>query len=55
VTYRRSDTNAVVTNAGSPYSVDEGVSITIYAVPNSGSYFRNNVEDEWTFRGTAGS
>jgi hypothetical protein len=55
VTYRRSDTNAVVTAAGSPYTVTEGVDLTIYAVPNAGSYFRNNVEDEWTFRGTAGA
>jgi hypothetical protein len=55
VTYRRGDTNAVVTNAGSPYTVAEGVDLTIYAVPNAGSYFRNNVEDEWTFRGTAGA
>jgi hypothetical protein len=23
--------------------------------PNAGSYFRNNVDDEWTFRGTAGA
>jgi hypothetical protein len=55
VTYRRSDTNAAVTNAGSPYSVDEGVDLTIYAVANSGYFFDNNVEDEWTFRGTAGA
>jgi hypothetical protein len=54
VTYRRSDTNAAVTTAGSPYAVPEGVDLTIYAVPNPGSYFRNNVEDEWSFRGTAG-
>jgi hypothetical protein len=55
VTYRRSDTNAAVTAAGSPYSVDEGVDLTIYAVPNAGYFFDNNVEDEWTFRGTAGA
>jgi hypothetical protein len=55
VTYRRSDTNAAVTAAGSPYTVDEGVDLTIYAVPNAGYFFDNNVEDEWTFRGTAGS
>jgi hypothetical protein len=54
VTYRRSDTNAAVTSAGSPYTVPEGVDLTIYAVPNAGYYFHNNVEDEWTFRGTAG-
>src|SRR3954471_11754898 len=55
VTYRRSDTNAAVTAAGSPYTVDEGVDLTIYAVPNAGYFFDNNVEDEWTFRGTAGA
>jgi hypothetical protein len=55
VTFRRSDTNAVVTAAGSPYTLAEGVSLTVYAVPNPGSYLKNNVEDEWTFRGTAGA
>ena len=55
VTYRRSDTNAAVTNAGSPYPLDEGVEIPIYAVANAGYYFHNNVEEEWDFRGTAGS
>ena len=55
VTYRRSDTNAAVTESGSPYSVEDGVDLTIYAVANSGYFFSNNVEDEWTFRGTAGS
>jgi hypothetical protein len=54
-TYRRSDTNAAVTAAGSPYVVPEGVDLTIYAVSNPGSYFKNNVDDEWTFRGTAGA
>jgi hypothetical protein len=51
VTYRRGDTNAAVTNAGSPYLVAEGTDLTIYAVANSGYFFGNNVEDEWTFRG----
>jgi hypothetical protein len=55
VTYRRGDTNAAVTAAGSPYTVDEGVDLTVYAVANAGYFFDNNVEDEWTFRGTAGS
>jgi hypothetical protein len=55
VTYRRGDTNAAVTSSGDPYTVDEGTELTIYASPNAGYYFRNNVEDEWTFRGTAGS
>src|SRR4051812_14475765 len=55
VTYRRSDTNAAVTAAGSPYTINEGVDLTIYAVSNAGYFFDNNVEDEWTFRGTAGA
>jgi hypothetical protein len=55
VTYRRGDTNAAVTATGSPYTVAEGVDLTIYAVSNAGYFFDNNVEDEWTFRGTAGS
>lgn len=53
VTYRRSDTNAAVTASGSPYTIAEGVDLTIYAVSNAGYFFDNNVEDEWTFRGTA--
>jgi HK97 family phage prohead protease len=55
VTYRRGDNNAAVTNAGSPYTVPEGQSLSIYASANGGYYFRNNVEDEWAFRGTAGA
>jgi hypothetical protein len=51
VTYRRGDTNAAVTASGSPYLVAEGEDLTIYAVSNSGYFFGNNVEDEWTFRG----
>jgi hypothetical protein len=55
VTYRRSDTNAAVTAAGSPYVVPEGTDLTVYAVTNAGYFFGNNVEDEWTFRGVATS
>jgi hypothetical protein len=55
VTYRRGDTNAAVTAAGSPYTVAEGTDLTIYAVANPGYFFDNNIEDEWTFRGTAGA
>jgi hypothetical protein len=32
ITYRRNDTNAAVTAAGSPYVVPEGVDLTVYAV-----------------------
>ena len=55
ITYRRSDTNAAVTAAGSPYTIDEGKDVTIYAIPNATYFVENNVEDEWTFRGTAGA
>jgi hypothetical protein len=55
VTYRRGDNNQAVTAAGSPYTVAEGVDLTIYAVANASYFFENNVEDEWTFRGTAGA
>jgi hypothetical protein len=55
VTYRRSDTNAAVTAAGSPYPLAEGVELSIFAVNNSGYYFHTNADDEWTFRGTAGA
>jgi HK97 family phage prohead protease len=54
VTYRRGDTNAAVT-ASADVPVPEGDTLTIYATPNAGYFFRNNVEDEWTFRGTAGA
>jgi len=49
VVYKRTDTNTVVNAAGSPYSVDEGESITITATPASGYYFPDNVDDEWTY------
>ena len=49
VVYKRADTNAVVNAAGSPYTVAEGDSLKIYAVPATGYYFADNVDDEWTF------
>lgn len=50
VVYRRADTNAVVNNAGSPYTIAAGAELTITAEPASSSYyFANNIEDEWTF------
>lgn len=49
VVYKRSDTDATVTNGGSPYTVSVGQSLTIYATPAAGHYVANNVEDSWTF------
>jgi hypothetical protein len=49
VTYKRQDNNNTVTT-GSPITLASGETLTIYAVPTStGSYFANNVDDEWTF------
>lgn len=50
VVYHRADTNAVVNAAGSPYTLAEGESLGIYAVPASGFYFETDQEDEWTFK-----
>jgi hypothetical protein len=44
-----------VTAAGGPIAVPEGTDLRIYATPNASYYFRNNVDDEWQFRGTAGA
>ena len=49
VVYKRTDTNAVINAAGSPYTVAAGESLTVEATPASGYYFSDNVDDEWTF------
>jgi hypothetical protein len=49
-TYRRADTNAVVTTAAPPAPLASGQSLTITAEPSSSSYyFASNQDDEWTF------
>jgi Caudovirus prohead serine protease len=49
-TYRRGDTNAVVTTAAPPAPLASGQSLTITAEPSSASYyFASNQDDEWTF------
>lgn len=54
VVYRRTDTDAVVNAAGSPYAVADGVTVTITAEPASASYyFATSDDDEWSFTGTA--
>lgn len=51
VTYKRADTNAVVTAASSPIAVDPQRSLKIYAQPaDTAHYLEVNQEDEWTFR-----
>ena len=53
-TYKRADTNAVVTSAAD-VAVADGQSLKIYATPTAGHYFENNVDDEWTFENEAGA
>jgi hypothetical protein len=49
VTYRNKDTGQTLTT-GSPVTLASGQSLTVEAVPASGgSYFADNVHDEWTF------
>lgn len=53
VTYRRTDTNAVVT-AGATVQVPGGIgsSLVIKAYPNAGYTFAPNVDDDWSFTKT---
>jgi HK97 family phage prohead protease len=53
VTYKRADTNAVVTTAA-PIALADGDSLKIYATPNAGKYFADDQHDEWTFKNEAG-
>jgi HK97 family phage prohead protease len=52
VTYRRSDTDAVVTSAAT-VPVPEGESITIEATAAAGKYFSDSDADDWTFTNEA--
>jgi HK97 family phage prohead protease len=47
VSYRRADTDAVVTNSTITLAVGE--SLSIYAVPTAGNYFANSDNTEWGF------
>lgn len=49
VVYKRDDTNAVVTNSGSPYTVASGDTLGITATPASGYYFASSEDDHWDF------
>ena len=43
------DPGTPLNNAGSPYSVTSGESITVVALPDTGYYFPSSEDDEWTF------
>ena len=49
VVYTRTDTDAVVNAAGSPYAVASGETLEIVATPASGYYFANSDVDDWQF------
>jgi hypothetical protein len=48
ITYKNKSTGATYVT-GTPVTVPPGTSITVVAVPNSGKYLDNNVDDEWTY------
>jgi hypothetical protein len=48
VNYKRADTNATLAG-GDTVVLAAGQSLKIYATALAGSYFANNVDDEWTF------
>lgn len=47
VVYKDGDGTTLTTNA--PVTLDSGESLTVYATPDTGYYFANNVDDQWTF------
>jgi hypothetical protein len=48
VVYKNADTNATLT-AGAQTALAEGDTLNVLAVPASGYYFENNIDDEWSF------
>ena len=51
VVYTDGDGNTLTT--ASPVTLAEGEDLTVHATADSGYYFSNNAEDEWTFTGQA--
>lgn len=50
VVYTRTDTEAVVNAAGSPYTIPVGTAVEIVATPAAGYMFTSNAKTSWTFR-----
>jgi hypothetical protein len=50
VVYRNADTDAVITNAGGPYAVDEGETFNVHAEPTAGHYVASSEVNDWAFR-----
>ncbi len=53
VTYKNARTNATLTTA-SPVVLADGETLNVVAVPNSGSHFANNQNDEWSYTNELG-
>lgn len=51
ITYKDGEGTTLTT--GAPVALAEGESLTVYATPNTGYYFANNVDDQWTFTNRA--
>jgi hypothetical protein len=52
VVYQDASDNSTLT-AGAQPALADGESLTVVAVPTSGRYFSNNVDDQWTFENRA--
>jgi hypothetical protein len=51
VVYQDASDDSTMNAAGSPYSVAEGETFVVNAVPASGYYFPSSENDSWTFVG----
>jgi hypothetical protein len=53
VVYQDASDNSVLA-AGAQPALADGTSLTVHAVPDTGYYFSNNVDDQWTFENPTG-
>lgn len=53
VVYKNAATDTVMNNAGSPYAVSAGTTVTVVATPASGYYFATTDDDTWSFTNDA--
>lgn len=49
VVYRDLEDDTVMNNAGSPYAVASGETVTVYATPDTGYHFPSTENDTWAF------
>lgn len=53
VVYKNAVTDATLTNAGGPYAVASGATLTVVATPATGYYFATSEDDTWSFTNEA--